>query len=129
MASHFYSPHSSGLPRCGLWVGVVWLLGIPWAEAAAAGQLLGTKVVLNELGAYIQLAELPPGSLSERSALIMAYSICGFANFGSIGIMIGGIGAIVPKRRLEIAQLGLKSILAGTIATCMTGAIAGLLFW
>ena len=129
MASHFYSPHSSRLPRCGLWVGVVWFLGIPWAEATSTGQLLGTKVVLNELMAYIQLAELPPGSLSERSALTMAYSICGFGNFGSIGIMIGGIGAIVPKRRLEIAQLGLKSILAGNMATCMTGAIAGLLFW
>ena len=75
------------------------------------------------------MAELPPGSLSERSSLIMAYSICGFANFGSLGIMIGGIGAIVPERRLEIAQLGMKSILAGTMATCMTGAIAGLLYW
>ena len=109
--------------------GMAGLLGIPWAEATSAGQLLGIKVVLNELMAYIQLAELPPGSLSERSALIMAYSICGFGNFGSIDIMIGGIGAIVPKRRLKIAQLGLKSILAGTMATCMTGAIAGLLFW
>ena len=108
---------------------VVWLLGIPWSEATSAGQLLGTKVVLNELVAYVQMAELPAGSLSEKSALIMAYSICGFANFGSVGIMIGGIGAIVPERRLEIAQLGLKSILAGTMATCMTGAIAGLLYW
>ena len=106
---------------------VAWLLGIPWAESTAAGQLLGTKVVLNELIAYIQMSELPPGTLSERSALIMAYSICGFANFGSIGIMVGGIGAIVPSRRLEIAQLGMKSILAGSMATCMTGAIAGLL--
>ena len=106
---------------------VAWLLGIPWAESTAAGQLLGTKVVLNELIAYIQMSELAPGTLSERSALIMAYSICGFANFGSIGIMVGGIGAIVPSRRLEIAQLGMKSILAGSMATCMTGAIAGLL--
>ena len=108
---------------------VVWLLGIPWSEATSAGQLLGTKVVLNELVAYVQMAELPAGSLSERSSLIMAYSICGFANFGSLGIMTGGIGAIVPERRLEIAQLGMKSILAGTMATCMTGAIAGLLYW
>ena len=106
---------------------VAWLLGIPWSESVAAGQLLGTKVVLNELIAYIQMSELAPGTLSERSALIMAYSICGFANFGSIGIMVGGIGAIVPSRRLEIAQLGMKSILAGSMATCMTGAIAGLL--
>lgn len=108
---------------------VTWLLGIPWSEATSAGQLLGTKVVLNELVAYVQMAELPTGSLSERSSLIMAYSICGFANFGSLGIMIGGIGAIVPERRLEIVQLGMKSILAGTMATCMTGVIAGLLYW
>ena len=108
---------------------VVWSLGIPWAESVSAGQLLGTKVVLNELVAYIQMSQLPPGSLGERSAIIMTYSICGFANFGSMGIMIGGIGAIVPSRRLEIAQLGLKSILAGTMATCMTGAIAGLIYY
>ena len=108
---------------------VVWTLGVPWAESVSAGQLLGTKVVLNELVAYIQMSQLPPDSLGERSAIIMAYSICGFANFGSLGIMIGGIGAIVPSRRLEIAQLGLKSILAGTMATCMTGAIAGLIYY
>ena len=108
---------------------VVWSLGVPWAESVSAGQLLGTKVALNELVAYIQMSQLPPGSLGERGAIIMAYSICGFANFGSLGIMIGGIGAIVPSRRLEIAQLGLKSILAGTMATCMTGAIAGLIYY
>lgn len=108
---------------------VVWALGVPWAESVTAGQLLGTKVILNELIAYVEMSQLSPGSLSERSSLIMAYSICGFANFASLGIMIGGIGAIVPERRLEIANLGLKSILAGTMATCMTGAIAGLLYW
>ena len=108
---------------------VAWALGIPWSEATTAGQLLGIKVVLNELVAFINMSALPAGSLSERSALIMAYSICGFANFGSIGIMVGGIGAIVPERRLEIAQLGLKSIVAGTMATCMTGAVIGLLHW
>ncbi|MXY22107.1 MAG: nucleoside:proton symporter [Dehalococcoidia bacterium] len=108
---------------------VVWTLGVPWSESVSAGQLLGTKVVLNELVAYIQMSQLPPGTLSEHSAIIMAYSICGFANFGSLGIMIGGIGAIVPSRRLEIAQLGLKSILAGTMATCMTGAVAGLIYY
>ena len=108
---------------------VVWVLGIPWSEATTAGQLLGVKVVLNELVAFINMSALPAGSLSERSALIMAYSICGFANFGSVGIMVGGIGALVPERRLEIAQLGLKSIVAGTMATCMTGAVIGLLHW
>lgn len=107
----------------------VWTLGVPWSESVSAGQLLGTKVVLNELVAYIQMSQLSPGTLSERGGLIMAYSICGFANFGSLGIMIGGIGAIVPSRRLEIAQLGLKSILAGTMATCMTGAIAGIIYY
>ena len=106
-----------------------WALGIPWSESVVAGQLLGTKIVLNELAAYIQMSELPAGSLSERSALITAYSICGFANFGSVGIMIGGIGAIAPSRRTEIAHLGLKSVLAGTMATCMTGAIAGLIYY
>ncbi len=107
---------------------VAWGLGVPWSESVSAGQLLGTKVVLNELVAYVQMSELPPGSLSEHSAIIMAYSICGFANFGSIGIMIGGIGAMAPNRRTEIAHLGLKSVLAGTMATCMTGAIAGLIY-
>ena len=108
---------------------VVWVLGIPWSDAVDAGQLLGTKVVLNELVAYIDMSNLPEGALSEKSALIMAYAICGFANFGSVGIMLGGLAAIVPERRGELAQLGLKSIMAGTMATCMTGAIAGLLFW
>ena len=108
---------------------VVWVLGIPWSDALDAGQLLGTKVVLNELVAYIDMSQLPEGALSEKSSLIMTYAICGFANFGSVGIMLGGLAAIVPERRTELAQLGLKSILAGTMATCMTGAIAGLLFW
>jgi len=108
---------------------VVWVLGIPWSDAIDAGQLLGTKVVLNELVAYIDMSNLPEGALSEKSALIMTYAICGFANFGSAGILIGGLAAIVPERRGELAQLGLKSIMAGTMATCMTGALAGLLFW
>ena len=108
---------------------VVWVLGIPWSEAVDAGQLLGTKVALNELVAYIEMSQLPDGTLSEKSALIMTYAVCGFANFGSVGILLGGLAAIVPERRGELAQLGLKSILAGTMATCMTGAIAGLLFW
>ncbi len=107
----------------------VWVLGIPWSDALDAGQLLGTKVVLNELVAYIDMSQLPEGALSEKSTLIMTYAICGFANFGSVGIMLGGLAAIIPERRAELAQLGLKSILAGTMATCMTGAIAGLLFW
>ena len=106
-----------------------WGLGVQWSEAIDAGQLLGAKVVLNEFVAYVEMTGLPPGTLSERSGVIMAYALCGFGNFGSVGIMIGGIGAVVPERRLEIARLGIRSIIAGSIATGMTGAIAGLLFW
>jgi CNT family concentrative nucleoside transporter len=106
---------------------VVWLIGIPWAEAQAAGALMGVKTVLNELVAYLELARLPPETLSERSRLIMTYALCGFANFGSLGIMIGGLGAMTPERRGEIVALGMKSILSGTLATLMTGAVVGLL--
>ncbi len=106
---------------------VAWLIGIPWREAQAAGGLLGTKVILNELLAYLELAALPEGTLSEHSRLIMTYALCGFANFGSLGIMIGGMGAMAPDRRSDILSLGFKSIVAGTIATCMTAAIAGLI--
>jgi CNT family concentrative nucleoside transporter len=106
---------------------VMWLIGIPWKEAQTAGALMGVKTVLNELLAYLQLAELPEGSLSERSRLITTYALCGFANFGSLGIMLGGLGAMAPERRGEIVLLGMKSILAGTLATLMTGAVVGIL--
>ena len=106
---------------------VAWLIGVPWAEAGQAGALLGTKVILNELIAYLDFAALPDGALAPRSRLIMTYALCGFANFGSLGIMIGGLGAMVPERRGEIVALGLKSIFAGTLATCLTGAVVGLL--
>ena len=106
---------------------VVWSIGIPWSEAPVAGSLMGTKTVLNELLAYLQLGSLDSASLSPRSRLIMTYAMCGFANLGSLGIMIGGLGVLVPERRTEIVGLGMKSILAGTLATLMTGAIAGLL--
>ena len=106
---------------------LTWTLGIPWHEAVVAGGLLGSKIVLNELVAYLDLAALAPEALSERSRLIMTYALCGFANFGSLGIMLGGLGAMVPERRREIVSLGMKSILSGILATCMTGAVAGLL--
>lgn len=106
---------------------VAWLMGIPWSEAVAAGSLLGIKIVLNELLAYLELAAFAEQSFSERSRLIMTYALCGFANFASLGIMVGGLGAMAPDRRGEIVSLGLKSILAGTLATCMTGAVVGLL--
>jgi CNT family concentrative nucleoside transporter len=106
---------------------VVWLIGVPWRETGAAAALMGTKTVLNELVAYINLAHLPQNALSAPSRQIMTYALCGFANFGSLGIMVGGMGAMVPERRAEIAALGAKSILSGTIATCLSGALAGLL--
>ncbi len=106
---------------------VAWLVGIPWNECFEAGSLMGTKTILNEFLAYLQMAGLSPEALSSRSRLIMTYAMCGFANFGSLGIMIGGLGAMAPERRSEIVSLGLKSIVAGTLATFMTGAIVGFL--
>ena len=106
---------------------VAWLIGIPWNESLAAGSLLGTKTVLNEFIAYVDLAKLPKEVLNPRSQLIMIYALCGFANLGSLGIMIGGLGTMVPERRDEIVSLGMKSILSGTMATCMVGAVIGLL--
>ncbi|VAX17117.1 Na+ dependent nucleoside transporter NupC [hydrothermal vent metagenome] len=106
---------------------IVWMMGVPPGEVLTAGSLMGVKTVLNEFLAYLQLAALPEEALSERSRMIMTYAMCGFANFGSLGIMIGGMGAMAPERRDEIVSLGLKSIVAGTLATCMTGAIVGIL--
>ena len=123
--------HGEGLTLQGIlgWLmaPIAWLMGIPWDEASAAGSLLGIKVILNEFLAYIELARTPEEALSERSRLIMAYGLCGFANFGSLGIMIGGLITIAPKRREEIVSLGGKSIISGTLATCITGSIAGML--
>ncbi len=106
---------------------VVWLMGIPGEEVLTAGSLMGTKTVLNEFIAYLDMAHLPEGALSKRSLVIMTYAICGFANPGSLGIMIGGMGAMAPERRDEIVSLGFRSIVAGTLATCMTGAVVGVL--
>jgi CNT family concentrative nucleoside transporter len=104
---------------------LAWLCGIPWAEAPAAGALLGTKTVLNELVAYIDLANA--SGFSERTRLLLTYALCGFANFGSLGIMIGGLGTMCPERRGEVVSLGFKSILAGTLATCLTAATVALI--
>ena len=106
---------------------VAWLIGIPWAEAGLAGELMGTKVVLNELVAYLSMAELPEGALSPRSDKILTYALCGFANLGSLGILLGGLATMVPERRAEIVALGPKALIAGTIACFMTGAVAGIL--
>ena len=106
---------------------LTWLMGIPWSEAQISGSLMGTKTALNELLAFLALAELPVGSLSEKSTVIMTYALCGFANFGSLGIMIAGLSGMCPQRATEIVELAPKSLISGTLATCMTGAIAGLL--
>jgi len=105
---------------------LAWLIGIPWDQAAPAGALLGTKIVLNEFIAYANLAKLPAGALDGRSTLIMTYALCGFANFGSLGIMIGGLGTMAPDRRADVVDLGLKSIAAGALATALTAAVVAL---
>ena len=106
---------------------ICWLLGLPWSQAVTAGSLMGTKTVLNELIAYVDLSKLGTEALDPRSRLIMLYAMCGFANFGSLGIMIGGLGVMAPERREEINALGLKSIVSGTLTTCLMGAIVGVL--
>jgi concentrative nucleoside transporter, CNT family len=106
---------------------VCWLMGIPWAEATTAGALMGVKTVLNEFIAYVELSKLPPEALDARSRLIMLYAMCGFANFGSLGIMIAGLSTMAPERRDDVLSLGPKSIVSGTIATCLMAAIVGLL--
>jgi len=107
---------------------VAWLMGVPWQDASQVGSLLGVKTVLNEFLAYQELARLTEaGLLSGRSAMIASYALCGFANFGSLAILLGGIGSLAPSRRSEIAHLGLRSILSGSLATFMTACVAGLL--
>src|SRR5215468_3922056 len=106
---------------------IVWLFGIPWREAQTAGSLMGTKTILNELLAFLQMAQLPAEALDSRSRLIMTYALTSFANFGSLGILIGGLGSLAPERRDEVVSLGMNAIVAGTLATCMTGAVVGIL--
>jgi CNT family concentrative nucleoside transporter len=104
---------------------LAWLAGIPWGEARAAGSLLGTKTIINELVAYLDLARTT--DLSERSRVLLTYALCGFANFGSLGILLGGLGTMCPERRGEVVSLGLRSIVAGTLATCLTSATVALI--
>jgi len=107
---------------------LVWGMGIPWAEAPTAGALMGTKTVLNEFIAYMDLANLPMNALSNRSELMMTYALCGFANFGSLGIMIGGLATMAPERRGEIVSLGAKTLVSGTLATLIAGSVVGILY-
>lgn len=106
---------------------IVWVIGVPWEQSVTAAGLMATKTVLNEFVAYVNFAGLPSGALSPQSRLIMTYALCGFANFGSLGILIGGLGVMVPERRQEVVALGFRSIVSGTLATCTSGAVAGLL--
>jgi len=106
---------------------VCWVLGVPWNEALTAGALMGLKTILNEFVAYLEMAKLPPDALTPRSRLIMLYALCGFANLGSLGIMIGGLATIAPTRRAEIVELGPRTIVSGTLATCLLGAVVGVL--
>jgi CNT family concentrative nucleoside transporter len=106
----------------------VWLLGVPWSQAGAAGGLMGIKVILTELVAYLRLAALPAGSLDPRSTLILVYAMCGFANFASVGILIAGMSALIPERRDEVVSLALRALVAGTMASGLSGAVIGLLF-
>ena len=106
---------------------LAWMAGVPWGEAATAGSLLGTKTVLNELVAYLDLARLPASDLSARSRIIMTYALCGFANFGSLGILLGGMCSIAPQRRAEILELGPRTLISGTLATLSCGSVVALL--
>jgi CNT family concentrative nucleoside transporter len=104
-----------------------WLMGVPWEEAAVAGTLMGTKTILNELIAYIDMGRLTAGTLRPHSLLIMTYGMCGFANPGSLGIMVGGMGTLAPGRRPEIAALGLRSLVSGTLTSCILGCVIGII--
>jgi concentrative nucleoside transporter, CNT family len=106
---------------------ICWLMGIPWDQAVTAGGLMGIKTILNELIAYVELSKLPADALDARSRLIMLYAMCGFANFGSLGIMIAGLATMAPERREDVVALGFKSIISGTLATCLMGALVGAL--
>ncbi len=125
-------PEVNGAPltmeRIAGWVfsPIAWLMGIPWAEAQTSGSLLGIKTVLNEFIAYLRMQDLKPGELSEHSKLITLYAVCGFANLSSIGIQIGGIGAMCPERRNDLANLGFRALVAATLASCMCGAVVGI---
>lgn len=106
-----------------------WLMGIPWEEAKVAGSLLGIKTILNEFYAFTELGKMGDGQLSLHSRVIMAYALCGFANVSSIGIMIGGFGGLVPEKRSHIVELSIKALIVGTLASCLSGTVVGILWW
>lgn len=110
-----------------LFAPVMWTLGVPWDQAPAAGALMGTKTILNEYVAYLDLSTVPEGTFDPRSQLIVVYALCGFANLASVGLLVSTIGTLSPSRRVEVARLGMKSWIAGNCATAMTGAVIGLI--
>jgi CNT family concentrative nucleoside transporter len=110
-----------------LFAPVMWAIGVPWAQAGAAGGLMGTKAILNEYVAYLDLAALAPGVLDARSLVIVTYALCGVANLASVGLIISTIGTLAPDRRRDVAGLGMKSWMAGNMASLLTGAMIGLI--
>lgn len=111
---------------------IAWVIGVPWQDANIVGSLIGQKVVINEFVAYLQLADIVNGkaagvTLTDQGKLIATYALCGFANFSSIAIQIGGIGGLAPERRADLAKFGLRAVLGGSLATFMTATIAGVL--
>ena len=125
---HIRFPHSLGNALGVLCSPIAWLIGIPWKDAPIIGNLIGTRAVLNEFIAYTQLGTLAKaGAISTRTLAIATFALCGFANLGSVGMQIGGIGALIPHRRNELAQLGLRAMLAGTMANLMSAAIVSML--
>ena len=106
---------------------LVWLIGVPWGEAGIVGELMGTKTVLNELIAYVEFGKLGPGALSPRTAILATYALCGFANVGSVGILVSGLAVLLPERLQELTRLGLLSVVSGTLTTLMTAAVAGVM--
>ena len=125
---HVPFPHSLGNALGTLCAPVAWLIGIPWAESRLVGNLIGTRAVLNEFIAYTQLGRMArAGAVSTPTLAIATFALCGFANIGSVGMQIGGIGALIPKRRNELARLGLRAMLAGTIANLMSASIVSML--
>ena len=107
---------------------LAWSMGIPWDEARIMGTLMGEKIVLTELIAYSNLGEIiNNGRISERTATIASYALCGFANFGSIGIQLGGIGSMAPERRKDLSKLAFKAMIGGALASWLTATIAGIL--
>src|SRR5581483_9230312 len=122
---HIHFPHSLGNALGTLCSPIAWMIGVPWHDAPIVGNLIGTRAVLNEFIAYTQLGSL--AKTGARTLSIATFALCGFANIGSVGMQIGGIGALIPHRRNDLARLGLRALLAGTMANLMSASIVSML--